>query len=155
MGGASFAIFFSGFVGELVGGWIADKWKAAGGSPNRVMRTLFGIAAVAATVSIFSVAYVGNPVTVVVLLASTLFFLRWCGLYWCLPSILGTRNKIGFLGGLMNLGGNIGGILVPIIVGLIVQTTGSYFLALMFFAAAGVGLFVCSTLIDYERKLPV
>jgi ACS family D-galactonate transporter-like MFS transporter len=101
------------------------------------------------------VAYVGNPVTVVVLLASTLFFLRWCGLYWCLPSILGTRNKIGFLGGLMNLGGNIGGILVPIIVGLIVQTTGSYFLALMFFAAAGVGLFVCSTLIDYERKLPV
>jgi ACS family D-galactonate transporter-like MFS transporter len=25
----------------------------------------------------------------------------------------------------------------------------------MFFAAAGVGLFVCSTLIDYERKLPV
>ena len=155
MGGASFAIFFSGFVGELIGGWIADKWKAAGGSPNRVMRTLFGIAAVAATASIFSVAYVGNPVTVVVLLASTLFFLRWCGLYWCLPSILGTRNKVGFLGGLMNLGGNIGGVLVPIIVGLIVQTTGSYFLALMFFAAAGVGLFVCSTLIDYERKLPV
>jgi ACS family D-galactonate transporter-like MFS transporter len=55
----------------------------------------------------------------------------------------------------MNLGGNIGGISVPIIVGMIVQFTGSYFLALMFFAAAGVGLFVCSTLIDYERKLPV
>ncbi len=28
-------------------------------------------------------------------------------------------------------------------------------IALMFFAAAGVGLFICSTLIDYERKLPV
>ena len=40
----------------------------------------------------------------------------------------------------MNLGGNIGGIGVPIVVGLIVQATGSYFLALMFFAAAGVGL---------------
>jgi ACS family D-galactonate transporter-like MFS transporter len=143
------------YLNKVHGFNIQQMWKAAGGSPNRVMRTLFGIAAVAATVSIFSVAYVGNPVTVVVLLASTLFFLRWCGLYWCLPSILGTRNKIGFLGGLMNLGGNIGGILVPIIVGLIVQTTGSYFLALMFFAAAGVGLFVCSTLIDYERKLPV
>jgi ACS family D-galactonate transporter-like MFS transporter len=155
MGGASFIIFFSGFVGELAGGWIADKWKAAGGNPNKVMRTLFGIAAVVATVSIFSVAYTTDPVAVVVLLSTTLFFIRWCGLYWCIPSILGTRDKIGFLGGTMNLGGNIGGISVPIIVGMIVQFTGSYFLALMFFAAAGVGLFVCSTGIDYEKKLPV
>jgi len=155
MGGASFIIFFCGFIGELIGGWIADKWKEAGGRPNVVMRTLFGIAAVVATVSIFSVAYVTNPVVVVALLSSTLFFLRWCGLFWCIPSILGTRNKIGFLGGVMNLGGNIGGISVPIIVGMIVQFTGSYFLALMFFAAAGVGLLLSSTAIDYEKKLPV
>ncbi|WP_423196323.1 MULTISPECIES: MFS transporter [unclassified Cupriavidus] len=155
MGGASFIIFFCGFVGELIGGWIADKWKEAGGRPNVVMRTLFGIAAVVATISIFSVAYVTNPVVVVALLSSTLFFLRWCGLFWCIPSILGTRNKIGFLGGVMNLGGNIGGISVPIIVGMIVQFTGSYFLALMFFAAAGVGLLLASTAIDYEKKIPV
>ena len=55
----------------------------------------------------------------------------------------------------MNLGGNIGGISTPIIVGLIVSATGSYFLALMYFAAAGVLLFVCSMSIDYGRKLPV
>ena len=155
MGGSSFIIFFSGFIGELIGGWIADKWKAAGGRPNVVMRTLFGIAAVIATVSIFSVAYVTNAVAVVALLSTTLFFLRWCGLYWCIPSSLGTRNKIGFLGGFMNLGGNIGGIAVPIIVGAIVQLTHSYFLALMFFAAAGIGLLVCSSAIDYEKKIPV
>ncbi|MEM5430611.1 MFS transporter [Cupriavidus oxalaticus] len=155
MGGASFIIFFSGFIGELIGGWIADKWKEAGGRPNVVMRTLFGIAAVVATASIFSVAYVSDPIIVVVLLSSTLFFLRWCGLFWCVPSMLGTRNKIGFLGGVMNLGGNIGGITVPIIVGMIVQFTGSYFLALMFFAAAGVGLLLASTAIDYETKIPV
>ncbi|MFS8933380.1 MFS transporter [Cupriavidus taiwanensis] len=155
MGGASFIIFFSGFVGELIGGWIADKWKEAGGRPNVVMRTLFGIAAVVATASIFSVAYVTDPLVVVVLLSSTLFFLRWCGLFWCVPSMLGTRNKVGFLGGVMNLGGNIGGISVPIIVGMIVQFTGSYFLALMFFAAAGVGLLLASTAIDYETKIPV
>jgi ACS family D-galactonate transporter-like MFS transporter len=55
----------------------------------------------------------------------------------------------------MNLGGNVAGVTVPIIVGFIVQTTGSYFLALMFFAFAGVALFVCSSLIDYSRKLPI
>jgi ACS family D-galactonate transporter-like MFS transporter len=36
-----------------------------------------------------------------------------------------------------------------------VQFTGSYFLALMFFAAAGVGLLLSSTAIDYEKKIPV
>jgi MFS transporter, ACS family, D-galactonate transporter len=156
MGGAVFIMFFSGFVGEMVGGWIADKWKAAGASQAKVLRTLFGIASVIATVAIYSVARFKDPVTVVVLLSVTLFFLRWCGLFWCIPSILGRRDRVGFLGGTMNLGGNCAGIGVPILVGVIVQATGSYDLALMLFAAAGAGLFVCSTLlIDYSRKLPV
>jgi ACS family D-galactonate transporter-like MFS transporter len=155
LGGALFVMFFAGFIGELVGGQIADMWRARGGQPNKIFRTLFGIAAVVATVSIFSVAYVTDAVVVVALLSSTLFFLRWCGMYWAIPSILATRDRAGFLGGCMNLGGNIAGITVPIIVGLIVQFTGSYFLALMFFAAAGVALLICSTAIDYSRKLPV
>lgn len=156
MGGAVFIMFFSGFVGELVGGWIADKWKEAGASQSRVLRTLFGFASIVATISIYSVSRITDPVTVVIMLSVTLFFLRWCGLFWCIPSILGTRDRIGFLGGAMNLGGNVAGIGVPIIVGLIVQATGSYFLALMLFAGAGAGLFICSTLlIDYSKKLPV
>jgi ACS family D-galactonate transporter-like MFS transporter len=155
LGGASFIIFFSGFVGELVGGWIGDYWRSRGGSPNLVFRTLFGIAAILATLSIFFVAYVTDPVGVVVLLSATLFFLRWCGMYWAIPSALAGREKSGFLGGCMNLGGNIAGIMTPLIVGFIVQATGSYFLALMYFAAAGVALLICSTLIDYSRKLPI
>jgi ACS family D-galactonate transporter-like MFS transporter len=155
LGGASFLIFFAGFVGELIGGYLSDYWRARGGSPNAVYRTLFGVAAVVATISIFSVSQVKDPVLVVVLLSSTLFFLRWCGLYWVVPSILATRERAGFLGGIMNLGGNVGGISTPIIVGLIVQATGSFFLALMYFAAAGVALFFSSMSIDYSKKLPV
>jgi MFS transporter, ACS family, D-galactonate transporter len=155
LGGSLFVMFFAGFVGELVGGQIGDRWRARGGAPNLVFRILFGVAALIATVSIFGVAYVRDPVAVVALLSSTLFFLRWCGMYWAIPSILASRARSGFLGGCMNLGGNIAGILVPVIVGFIVQWTGSYFLALMFFALSGVALLVCSTLIDYSRKLPV
>jgi MFS transporter, ACS family, D-galactonate transporter len=155
LGGASFIIFFAGFIGELIGGLIGDAWRARGGALNLVFRSLFGFAALIATLSVFAVAYVHDPVIVVVLLSTTLFFLRWCGMYWAIPSMLATRDRAGLLGGCMNLGGNIAGITVPIIVGLIVQITGSYFLALMFFAAAGVALFACSCAIDYSRKLPV
>jgi MFS transporter, ACS family, D-galactonate transporter len=155
LGGATFIIFFSGFVGELVGGWISDKWRAGGGRPNQVYRTMFAVAALFATVSIFAVGYVRSPIVVVALLSVVLFFLRWCGVYWAIPSILATRDRAGFLGGCMNLVGNIAGITVPIIVGFIVQITGSYFLAMMFFAGAGIAFLICSTAIDYSRKLPV
>ena len=72
------------------------------------------------------------------LVSIVLFFLRWCGIYWAIPSILTTRDRAGFLCGCMNLSANIAGITVPIIVGFIVQITGSYFLAMMFFAGAGI-----------------
>jgi MFS transporter, ACS family, D-galactonate transporter len=76
-------------------------------------------------------------------------------MYWAIPAALAGSERAGFLGGCMNLGGNIAGITTPIIIGFIVQATGSYFLALMYFAAAGVALLICSTLIDYSRRLPV
>jgi len=155
LGGATFIIFFAGFVGELLGGWISDTWQARAGRANQVYRTMFAVAAVFTTGSILAVAYVKNPIAVVALLSVTLFFLRWCGMYWAIPSILAGRDRAGFLGGCMNLSGNIAGIAVPIIVGFIVQMTGSYFLAMMFFAAASVGLLICSSAIDYSRKLPV
>jgi len=155
LGGSLFAMFFSGFVGELVGGQIGDRWRARGGTPNLVFRTLFGVAALISTASVLSVAYVHDSLAVVMLLSSTLFFLRWCGMYWAIPGILASRARSGFLGGCMNFSGNIAGVTVPVIVGFIVQRTGSYFLALMFFALAGLALLVCSTLIDYSRKLPV
>ena len=155
LGGASFVIFFTGFLGQLTGGWIADFWNSRSGRPNIVYRTLFGISAVIATVSLFCVAYTSDLVTVVALLSTTMFFLTWCGMYWVVPSFLAGRDRAGLLGGYMNLFGNIAGIAVPVIVGLIVQLTASYFFALMFFAAAGATLFVCSTSIDYSRRLPV
>jgi ACS family D-galactonate transporter-like MFS transporter len=77
-------------------------------------------------------------------------------MYWAIPSILATHGRAGFLAGCMTLCGNTTGISVPVIVGVIVQTTASYFLAMMmFFAVAGVALLICSSAIDYSRKLPV
>jgi MFS transporter, ACS family, D-galactonate transporter len=153
LGWASFLVFFAGFVGELVGGQLLDHWLRAGGETEKVYRRLFGTSAGLATIAVFLVGYVHAEGAVIALLATTLFFLRWCGLYWTLPALLIGGEKAGFLAGAMNFAGNISGIAVPVIVGLIVSATGSYYLALMVFAAAGAGLFLCSIGIRYRRAL--
>jgi ACS family D-galactonate transporter-like MFS transporter len=151
LGWASFLVFFAGFVGELVGGQLLDHWLRTTGSTEKVYRWLFGISAGLATIAVFSVAHVHQEYAVIALLATTLFFLRWCGMYWTLPALLIGGAKAGFLAGCMNFAGNISGIVIPVIVGLIVSATGSYDLALMVFAAAGAGLFLCSVGIRYRR----
>jgi ACS family D-galactonate transporter-like MFS transporter len=153
LGWASFLIFFAGFAGELVGGQLLDVFLRRTSATETVYRTLFGISAGLATISVFLVAFVHEEATVITLLAATLFFLRWCGMYWTLPGLLIGDEKAGFLAGCMNFAGNISGIVIPIVVGLIVSLTGSYYLALMTFAAVGAGLFVCSVGMRYRRAV--
>ena len=153
LGGATFLVFFAGFVGELVGGQILDTWLRNSGAVERVYRTLFGFSAGLATIAVFLVAYVHEETVVIALLAITLFFLRWCGMYWTLPALLIGDQRAGFLAGCMNFAGNIAGIVIPVVVGLIVSATGSYTLALMVFAAAGAGLFLCSVGMRYRHAL--
>jgi ACS family D-galactonate transporter-like MFS transporter len=153
LGWASFLVFFAGFVGELTGGQLLDHWLRSGGETEKVYRRLFGISAGLATIAVFLVAFVHDQTVVITLLATTLFFLRWCGMYWTLPALLIGGEKSGFLAGAMNFAGNFSGIVIPVTVGLIVSATGSYYLALMVFAAAGAGLFVCSVGMRYRRAL--
>jgi ACS family D-galactonate transporter-like MFS transporter len=151
LGWATFLIFFAGFVGELTGGALLDAWLRRGGAPGRVYPVLFGFSSALATAAVFLVAYAHSEAAVITLLAATLFFLRWCGMYWTLPALLIGGTKSGFLAGSMNFAGNISGIVIPVVVGLIVNATGSYFLALMVFAAMGAGLFACSLAMRYRR----
>ncbi|MBN3725804.1 MFS transporter [Burkholderia sp. Ac-20379] len=152
MGGATFVIFMFGFVGELFGGWLADKWRSAGGEPNRVMRLMFATAGFVSAAAILAVSFATGLVSVVVLLSIALFFIRWCGMFWGVPAALGGQSRAGLLAGAMNFSGNIVGVIVPILIGLIVQFTGTYFLALMFFVVAAFGLAVCASLIDYRDR---
>ncbi|MFG2427321.1 MFS transporter [Streptomyces sp. NPDC048590] len=155
IGWSTLVIFGAGFVGELIGGWLSDRWQAAGAGANRVMRTLMGIAGAAVVGGLLGVVLVPDAITAVTLLAVVLFFLRWAGLYWSLPSILGGRANAGVVGAAMNLSGNIAGIVTPIAVGFIVGATGSYTWALLYFVGAGALFTLSSLVIDYSRRLAV
>jgi ACS family D-galactonate transporter-like MFS transporter len=155
IGYSTLVIFGAGFVGELFGGWLADWWRARGTAPNLVLRTLLGSAGVFVVLALLGVTFVPNAAVAVAFLSIVMFFLRWGGVYWSVPTILAGRNNVGIMGSAMNLGGNAAGILSPIIVGFIVGSTGSYTGALLFFVGCGVLFTVCNVTLDYSRRLPV
>ncbi|WP_428956656.1 MFS transporter [Streptomyces sp. cg35] len=155
IGWSTLLIFGAGFVGELTGGWLADLWRSRGTRANTVLRTLMGVAGAAVTAGLLGVVLVPDAMTAVVLLSGVLFFLRWAGLYWALPSTLGGRANAGVVGAAMNLSGNLAGIVTPIAVGFIVGGTGSYTWALLYFVGAGALFTVSSLVIDYSRRLVV
>ncbi|MFC4766781.1 MFS transporter [Effusibacillus consociatus] len=153
LGFSTLVIFGCGFVGEIIGGWIADKWREKGGNFNTVMRTMLAIAGIMTSLSIFLLTKTSSLTAAISLLSMALFFLRWAGLYWSVPAAISQREHVGTVGGCMNFSGNIAGITTPIYVGLIVSATGSYFLALMVFVAAGLLLATASSLINYNKKI--
>ena len=155
IGWSTFVIFGAGFVGEILGGTIADKWRASGASANRVMRTLLGTSSVVVIGGLIGVTVVADPTTAVVLLSVVMFFLRWVGLFWSIPSILGGRTNAGVLGGAMNFSGNISGFVTPIAVGLIVGATGSYTWALLYFVGSAIIMGVSVLTLNYNKRLPV
>ncbi|CRK85033.1 MFS transporter [Neobacillus massiliamazoniensis] len=153
IGSSILIIFGSGFVGELIGGWITDKWREKGGNYNTVMRTMLSIAGLMTALSIFLLSKSTSVTMAITTLSFALFFLRWGGLYWSVPAAISQREHIGTVGGCMNFAGNIAGVITPIYIGLIVSTTGSYFLALMVFVFAGLLLATVSSLINYNKKI--
>lgn len=146
-------IFGAGFVGENIAGYIDQRWRRAGGDPNRVTRVMLGASSLVSMAAIVGVAFVASLAWAIALLAVTLFFLRWLGLYWSLPGTVVARDRAGLFAGVMNMFSNIGGIVAPIVVGLIVQATGAYFWGLIFFAASAFLYFVFSMNIDASGRL--
>lgn len=153
IGGSILVIFGSGFVGEIIGGLITDKWREKGGNFNTVMRTMLSIAGIMTALSIFLLSKTTSITMAITLLSTALFFLRWGGLYWSVPAAISQREHVGTIGGCMNLAGNIAGVTTPIYIGIIVSVTGSYFLALMVFVVAGLLLATASSFINYNKKV--
>ncbi|HEY0210651.1 MFS transporter [Acerihabitans sp.] len=153
MGGAMAIIFLCCFAGQLTGGYIMDRWRNSGGDTNKVLHTMLAISAITAGAGIFLCANSTNPIMAVILLAVAMFPLRWASVYWSIPSLLGAQKVAGTLCGAMNFSSNLSAAIIPIFIGFLVQATGNYYAAMMFFAAAAVGYLLCSLAINFDKKI--
>lgn len=153
MGGSMSIMFILCFVGQQLGGYIADKWRKSGTEPNKVFHTLLSISAIVAGVSVFLCAHTTNPTLAVIFLTVALFPLRWASVYWSIPGLLGAQHMAGTITGTMNFCSNMAAAIVPIFVGWILHTTGSYYSVMIFFAFSAVGYLICSILINFNRPM--
>ena len=154
IGGAIFIIYGVGVAVEIVGGWFTDKWRQKGGDINTVMRTLLVIFGIGMAAGMFMVTRSTSVIEALVWLTVAVAFERVAGcLYWSIPPAISQRKDVGTIAGCMNLAGNIAGVLTPIIIGVVVSSTGSYDLALMLFICFGLGISAASLFINYGRKI--
>ncbi|WP_196607489.1 MFS transporter [Pectinatus frisingensis] len=156
LGGALFVIYGVSVLGGLLGGTITDTLKRKFGEEkyNRIMHGNLLLIGIATGTAMFLLSRANSTYEAIVYITIALFFQKWSGcLYWTVPAALAQRENIGTVGGCMNCVGNIGGAIIPLVIGAIVGSTGSYFLAIILFACFGIGIGLCSLLINFRQKI--
>jgi len=146
IGFATFIIFMCGAAGSLCGGFLCDLLIRKGVNRGLAAKGLLSLSGLIALGAFMLLPTLQDPVAAVALLALTAFFLMWGSLYWSFPALLAAPARVGLIGGVMNLAGSLGGIAVPILVGLILQFFNGYTGVLGFFALCS-AVFILGTLL--------
>lgn len=155
LGWAIFVIYGVGVLGGLGGGSLTDHWRRkAGADSNSVMHKLLPVLGILIAIPMYMLSMITDVYIAVALLTIAMFFEKWAGCtYWSMPAIVTKRQYSGAVGGAMNFWGNLGGAIVPIVVGYIVGLTGSYFWALMLFVALAIALGIIPLFINFNKKI--
>jgi MFS transporter, ACS family, D-galactonate transporter len=127
--------FLAAAVGVMFGGWISDLLLKRTGSANiaRKLPIIFGLLGAS---TIISANYVSSDALVITILSIAFFGQGMVGLGWTLISDVAPKNLMGLTGGIFNFCANLAGIVTPLVIGLIVAKTGSFFYALSYVGAA-------------------
>ncbi|MCE4222914.1 MFS transporter [Methylobacterium sp. C25] len=120
-----------GFVGGVLGGVISDALLKRGYSLTAA-RKIPIVGGMLLSMSIIGCNYVQADAVVVGLMALAFFGKGVGALGWAVVSDTSPRQSGGLSGGLFNTFGNTAGITTPIVIGYIVQQTGSFNGALVF-----------------------
>ena len=123
-----------GFVGGILGGWFSDLLLRRGCSLTVARKTPI-VAGLLLSVSMVACNYVSTQ-WAVILFMSLAFFGKGVGaLGWAVISDTSPKSVTGLCGGLFNTFGNTAGIVTPIVIGHILQATGSFNWALVYVSA--------------------
>jgi len=120
------AIYLMADVGSIGGGWLAGRFIKRGWSVNRSRKTAMLICALAVVPIVFASRGHGLWVTVALIGLATAGHQGWSANVFTLTSDLFPRNTVASVVGLGSVAGAGAGALISLVVGLLLQYTGSY-----------------------------
>ena len=123
--------YIAASAGVLLGGVISDMIIKRTGSVNwgRKLPIVGGLF-LASTIILAN--YVESDMLVIIIMSVAFFGQGMVNLGWTLVSDVAPKSMIGLTGGVFNLCTNLAGIITPIVIGVIVSATGSFYGALAF-----------------------
>jgi len=126
--------YIAASAGVLLGGVVSDKLIEITGSPN-IGRKLPIVSGLLLAATIVFANYADSDALVIVVMSIAFFGQGMVNLGWTLISDIAPKRLIGLTGGVFNLCANLAGIVTPIVIGVIVGSTGSFYGALAFIGA--------------------
>jgi MFS family permease len=128
--------FFAMAATSVLGGWLSDLLIRRGASVTRVRKTFVNSGLLLCCVTLLPAAVVASPGLCVVLLVVSCASL---GLFtsnvWAITQTLAGPRAAGSWTGIQNAIGNLGGVVSPLLTGMVVARTGSYYLAFLIASA--------------------
>ena len=112
--------FFGAFVGVLTGGFLSD-WMLRRGAGLTVARKVPIIVGLLLSTSIVGANYVLSPISVTVFFTCAFFGSGFASITWSLVSTIAPEHLIGLTGGVFNFVGNLGAVVVPVAIGLLIH----------------------------------
>lgn len=150
--------FICASIGVLLGGTISDLLLKKTGNAT-LARKLPIVAGLLLASCIVGAAFVDNNQLVIAILSIAFFGQGMTNLGWTLVSDVAPKRLIGLTGGVFNLCANLAGILTPIVIGVVVAATGSFFGGLAFISVVAlIGVlsyvFILGPVVRVEIELP-
>ena len=132
----------AGFLGGVLGGFISDRLIKAGYSLSFARKAPI-VCGMMLSMTMIACNYIESDMAVVAFMALAFFGKGVGALGWAVVSDTSPKEAGGLSGGLFNTFGNTAGITTPIIIGYILQATGSFSGALIFVGANAAVAIAC------------
>ena len=140
-----------GFLGGIVGGWVSDRLARRGYSLS-ISRKVPIVIGMLMSMSMIACNYIATDMLVVAVMSLAFFGKGVGALGWAVVADTSPKEAGGLSGSLFNTFGNTAGITTPIVIGYIVQGTGSFAAALVFVGANAALAIACYLFIVGEIK---
>lgn len=147
--------FIAASIGVVTGGWLSDRIIQRTGSAT-LGRKLPILAGLLLASTIVAANFVDSNGLVIFIMSVAFFGQGMVNLGWTLLTDVAPKRLMGLSGGIFNLVANLAGIVTPIVIGIIVGRTGSFFGALAYVATvAAIGAVAYIFVVGEVRRVEI